>query len=238
MDRDKTPPYLLIANALGPELARMEPGSRVPSEHELARRYDINRLTAKAALEELERRYAVRRVQGKGTFVARRLPYEIDRESPVSWSLNVRRAGATPSIVTDALVQRRASAAVREHLELDTGAQVFRLQRRRFIDGLIAGCTDSYLPVDTLPDLKERLGHDESLHEVMTTTYGLTPARSWIRIELRIAPPDVAARLALRGAPVVHVLSACVVAEDTGRPVEYGISWFRPDAVDLVVELH
>ena len=59
------PRYQTIANLLEQELALLEPGTQVASEHELAKRFGMNRLTAKAALEELERRYLVRRSKGR-----------------------------------------------------------------------------------------------------------------------------------------------------------------------------
>lgn len=47
---------------------RVAPGERLPSEHELAHRFGVSRITAKKALDELAHLGLVRRVRGKGTF--------------------------------------------------------------------------------------------------------------------------------------------------------------------------
>jgi len=48
---------------------RLRPGDRIPSENELCRRFDISRMTARAALLELEKEGWVSSVLGKGRFV-------------------------------------------------------------------------------------------------------------------------------------------------------------------------
>ena len=238
MADESLPRYQMIANVLERELAQLEPGSPVASEHDVAKRFGMNRLTAQAALEELERRYVVRRSKGKGTFVARRLPYVVSPASSPSWSASVRAAGGQPGLATVSLRERPASQSIADRLRIDKGRRVFVLLRRRFVDGLIAGCTTSYLPGDLLPRFRSRLADDASLHDVLVDHYGIEPVRAWVKVELRPAPSDVAQHLELRGAPMVHRLSALL--EDSGsdgRVVEFGETWLRPDAVDLVIEM-
>jgi DNA-binding GntR family transcriptional regulator len=235
---ETTPRYQTIANLVEQELALLEPGSQVASEHELAKRFGVNRLTAQAAVEELERRYVVRRSKGKGTFVARRLPYVVSPGSSPSWSASVRAAGGSPTIATVSLQERPASRAVADQLRIDRGQRVFVLVRRRFVDGLIAACTTSHLPGDLLPRFRSRLVDDASLHDVLADHYGIEPVRVWAKVELRPAPVDVAARLELRGAPMVHRLSALLEdVNSDGRVIEFAETWLRPDAVDLVIEM-
>lgn len=234
---DEGPRYQSIANLLQQELALMEPGTQVSSEHELAKRFGMNRLTAKAVLEELERRYVVRRSQGKGTFVARRLPYVVSSNSSPSWSTSVRAAGGTPGIATVSVRERPASQGLADQLKIDKGQRVFVVVRRRFVNGLIAGCTTSYMPGDLLPRFRSRLSDEASLYEVLAEHYGIEPVRAWAKVELRPAPADIAMQLELRGAPMVHRLSALLEDPRLGRVIEFGETWLRPDAVDLVIEL-
>ena len=48
----------------------LERNARVPSEAELCRMYDVSRISAKRALNELENDGYVKRIPGKGTFVS------------------------------------------------------------------------------------------------------------------------------------------------------------------------
>ena len=89
--------YVHLADVLGADIDRMAPGARLPSEHDLAAAYDVSRITARGALQELENRHVVRRTQGSGTFVALRLPYPIRPGELPSWSGLVAAAGHDPS---------------------------------------------------------------------------------------------------------------------------------------------
>lgn len=52
----------------------LSPGARVPSEMELAVRFEVSRITSKRALEVLRQAGVIERIRGKGSFVARDLP--------------------------------------------------------------------------------------------------------------------------------------------------------------------
>ncbi len=49
--------------------SRLQPGSRLPSEHEIAEQFEVSRQTVRQALGELMRDGWLNRIQGKGTFV-------------------------------------------------------------------------------------------------------------------------------------------------------------------------
>ncbi len=68
--------YERVSNYVLDEIRRgaLAPGDRVPSEMELAERFDVSRITSKRALEILREAGVVERIRGKGSFVARELP--------------------------------------------------------------------------------------------------------------------------------------------------------------------
>ena len=59
--------YLVLADSLAEQIADMAPGTRLPSENELITEHGVSRITARAALSELEQRHLVRRARGSGT---------------------------------------------------------------------------------------------------------------------------------------------------------------------------
>ena len=63
-----------IAAELEQEISgrRFPPGGRLPTEHELAVRFDVNRHTLRRAVSALEEQGLVRIEQGRGTYCARR----------------------------------------------------------------------------------------------------------------------------------------------------------------------
>lgn len=68
---EKGPLYRKIYNdlLLGIENGYFPPGSRVPSEKELAEQYNVSRITSKKALEMLAERGLIARMPGKGSYV-------------------------------------------------------------------------------------------------------------------------------------------------------------------------
>ena len=66
------PAYVIIMEFIKNKILSRElkPGDKVPSENELARMFNVSRLTARKALENLEYEGIVTRIQGLGTFVS------------------------------------------------------------------------------------------------------------------------------------------------------------------------
>jgi Transcriptional regulators len=68
------PLYRRIYEELKEELksSGLRPGERLPSEHELSRRFGVSRITSKRVLEMLKEEGLVERVPGKGTYLKER----------------------------------------------------------------------------------------------------------------------------------------------------------------------
>lgn len=229
--------YLMLSDLLETELRDATPGDLVPSEHQLARRHGVSRLTARAALQEMERRNLVRRIQGRGTFVARRIDYRITPDLPASFTEIVRQSGVEPTTTNDRVFSRAASAAERIALELPRGARVVEVRRRRWIDGELVGTAASVLPADLVPGLAGRLGKKGSVYNTLVKEYDLQPVRTWSRVEIEVATTEVAERLELRGRPHVIRFQGRLESDRTGRPIEMGDSWLRADIFNVVMEI-
>jgi GntR family transcriptional regulator len=230
------PTYLVLADEIEAAIARRPAGTPLPSEHELARERGLNRLTARAALDELERRHLVRRTQGRGTFVAHRVEYRISPDLPPSWSHAVRLGGSEPGSRTERLRLGRAPRWARDALEVDDATPLLQLRRLRTVDGELAACADSWLVAELVPDLARRLPENGSLHGALSE-YRLRPVRTWARCELVTASSDVAQRIGVAGRPAVYELRAVTGSASRRRPVEVTTSWLRADIFRVVFEM-
>lgn len=67
----ETPKYLLIAEKLKHEIETGEykPNDQVPKEFDLAKSYNVSRITVRNAMKELENQGLIYRIQGAGTYV-------------------------------------------------------------------------------------------------------------------------------------------------------------------------
>lgn len=122
--------FLQIERELAEEIQRnvYRPGERLPSEHVLAERFRVHRLTVRKALNHLQEREMVVRYQGKGTYV---------KAPTLNVTLNPRegfysslvRSGTTPIKKLLSFDLCTATDEVRAALQLDQAAALYCLRR-------------------------------------------------------------------------------------------------------------
>jgi len=214
------PTYLTVADQLEAALINQPAGTRVESEHELARRHGVNRLTAKAALDELEQRHLVRRRRGSGTYVMHRYDYMLGSGPSPSWSETVRAGGGTPR--ADVVDLRRRGDTV-------------HLRRLGYVNDDKALFKQSELAADLVPGLREALAEHGSLYDTLDRGYHLRPHRRVERAELIRPPAEVAERLELKRNTEVIAAVIRTHSDHVGREVERTRVWLRTDFFRLVV---
>lgn len=229
--------YLLLSDELEAKLLSASPGDPVASEAELARQYRVSRLTARAALQELERRHLVRRIQGRGTFVLRRVDYRISTDGPPSFTEIVTAAGGHPKTTVERVRERAATAAERRALALPERARVVELTRRRWLEGEPVGLGQSVMPAELAPDLARHVEGGQSLYKVMVEQYDLQPRRAWFRSEVVVAPQGVARQLDLRNRSDLYHNQGRLESDRLNRPIEINDGWLRTDLFNVVVEI-
>lgn len=235
-----TTSYLALADELAAEIEGYEPGRRLASEHELAARHGVSRITARSALQELEQRHLVRRSRGSGTFVALRIPYAIRAGMSPSWSQNVLAAGHEPTYEIRTLDTIRAPAEVARELLIERGRPVVHLVRTALVDGDVAAHQMIWLPASLVPGLDrlaDELAAQGSLAAALVDRYGLRPERWWSQAEMTAVPPDIGRELELVGRPPawrIESVNRCAVK---GRPIELHRGWMRADCFRVRLEL-
>ncbi|NMO49985.1 GntR family transcriptional regulator [Actinoplanes sp. TBRC 11911] len=229
--------YLEIAETLAAELADSAPGTKVASEPELAHRFGVGRASARAALQELEHRLLVRRVQGAGTFVNSRIDYVISRSRLPSWHATVAAAGATPRSVVRAADRVAMPAPIAERLERRPGDPVHRVVREFYINELLAGFNEEWVPVDVVADLDLALHAVDSIDLVLRQMGKVLPVRAWCRVSLDVPPPVVTRELRIEASTMVYLIESLSRDADSGRALMCNNGWTRADAVRMVVEM-
>lgn len=224
-----------IAAALEGEIGRghFPPGGRLPTEAELSARFGVNRHTVRHALADMAARGLVHARRGAGVFVTgRAADYPLGRR--VRFHQAVTAAGMTPSRKLTRIETRPADAEEAAQLQIAPGAAVHVVEGVSMADGQPLALFRSIFPAEPLPDLPRALEESGSVTAALAACGVADYTRDSTRITAKAAKPVQALALQIReGAPVLR--SVAVNVDGTGRPVEYGITWFAGDRVTLTV---
>lgn len=135
-----------------------EPGERLPSEPELARRETVSRSSMRAAITMLEEEGYVRRMRGSGTYVTHRPAPPNDLARNIGVSSLITSTGSVPGTVEEQVAVVPAPEAVAEALAIAPGTPVSTLRRVRTADGhrvvdVTDWCRTDHLEPETLAGL-------------------------------------------------------------------------------------
>jgi GntR family transcriptional regulator len=219
------------------EAGTYRPGSRLPSEAELAEQLAVSRPTLRESLRLLEERGMIRRRHGRGTFV---------RERPIQKELNrnfgitsmIRAAGYAPSVRGGMVAGDVADAEVAERLALGVGEAVWRVERIRVADD-----RPVVFSIDTLPghllaqdDLDDVVsGKEQSLYSLLHRLRGIIIYRGEAELVPCKATTELRDRLEAKpGAPLLCFKQ--VDFDQRGRAVLYSVEYHVADWVRFSLE--
>ena len=212
---------------------RLQQGQMLPSAQELATRFDVNRHTVRRAMAALEQRNLVRTEQGRGTFVQEQaLDYPISRRTRFNQNMRNLNVDTDTEILEDA--REIPPTQVAEALGLGRNEYVYRIETMSRADGHIVDHSTAYFPAARFPGLPAIYRRTQSVTETLNE-FGIADyVRKHTRVSARL-PDAHTARLMKQPAnrPILHVQS--INADPRGMPVQYGITRFSGDWVQLVL---
>ncbi|MFC5740440.1 phosphonate metabolism transcriptional regulator PhnF [Dyella tabacisoli] len=212
---------------------RLRQGDQLPSAQELAARFDVNRHTVRRAMAALEQRNLVRTEQGRGTFVQEQtLDYAISKRTRFTQNMRNLNVEADIEILEDA--REIPPTQVAEALGLGRSEYVYRIDTLSHADGHIVDHSTAYFPAMRFPGLPEVYRRLQSVTRTLSE-FGVNDyVRKHTRVSARL-PEAATAKLMkqLPNRPVLHVQS--INADPRGMPVQYGITRFSGDWVQLIL---
>jgi len=221
--------YQQIADSILAQIqtGALDPGARLPSEHDLSEQHGVGRNTIRHALSELAAKGYVESVQGVGTFVTETL-FPKTVEFLYGFSQEMAQRGKTVgSQILEAKIIT-ADPFLARILRVQLGAEVVFLNRLRLVDGKPAAIERAYLPHNFCHGILEHDFSQESLYDVLAARFNMKPDHAEQEIGAEIATPQVAELMDLEyPAPVLVIRRETRTAE--GRVIEYVESEFRAD---------
>jgi GntR family transcriptional regulator len=182
------PLYIQMANYLQRKIDAgvYSTGSKLPSERELSETFNVSRMTARQAVQQLVQRGQAFSKVGKGTFVS---PTKIHHElrELTSFTEEMQRRGSRSGSLVLRADKQAADPETTTLLQMPTGEPVIVLQRVRLADNNPLALETAHLNPAYCPDLliNHDFGH-ESLYRVLREVFHLhlVWANQWIEARL------------------------------------------------------
>ncbi len=182
----KVPKYYQVKNEILALIADLAPGAAVPTERELAERFETSRTTVRQAIAELVVDGRVERTQGRGTFVAQ--PKLMQVRQLTSFSGDLQAQGRRPGSVMLRIDEQPADDEVSAHLEVAPGTPIHRVERLRTAANEPIAHEIAHL-AGPLPDLAAQLAIRGSLYQTLDEAYGIELAAVEDVVETALADP-------------------------------------------------
>lgn len=199
---------------------QIEPGEQLPSEAELAQQFQVSRITAKRALDDLVRQGWAYRQQGRGTFVAQARIKEMSGFR--SFTEDIVSKGLKPSSRILQIAQNPSDETVAAFLRIPTGDMVYLLQRVRLADDQPVAFETAYLSAKQFPKL-DQYDLTQSLYKVLREQYRVNPVWADAEIQASSASAEIAQHLGMRAGEPVLTANRLSYTE-TFDVVEYVVS--------------
>ncbi len=224
-----------IAHTLSAEIGGgLKPGTRLPTEAQLAARFDVNRHTVRRAIESLVRTGLVRVEQGRGSFVADDvIDYPVTGRTRLhEW---IRRQNREPTGQRLQLRELAANAHVAAGLGIERGARVVLMERLAMADGIPISIGSHHFAVMRLPGIMDALQQ----HTTVTAALAQVGITDYVRQSTRVScrmPTSVEASLLQisRTRPVLVCDNTNI--DGTGGIIEFGITRYPSTRVQIVFE--
>ena len=232
------PVYFQIRNTIKDWIANREYsyGDRIPSENELAKLFNVTRLTVRQGIAILVQEGLLVRKRGEGTFVT--------NDKKLVRSLGLEFTGfmddlfyevsqtKTKSVVIEKII---CPKSVREKLEL-SGDEVVCIKRVRLLNGKIFAYTFNFMPLEIGLQISEKELMNKPLLKIIEQDIGIEFEEALQTIEASFADPETAAQLEIpQGSPILFVER--IMYAKNKKPIELVQTSYRGDQYKYVVRL-
>lgn len=218
------PYYKQIADELEQDILnhKFRPGSRMPTELAIQKRFFVSRMTVRQAYRLLAAKGAAVIVKNKGVFVKNT---KIQKGSGVlSYTDLIAGNGLIGNTKVIQLERCLPDEKTAEMLNLKTGEKIYLLKRYRYVKNELVVIEVAHLNAKYVPDFDKFNLNNNSLYDVLCSEYNLCLEEVHEEISAELLT-DEEARLMIgsRHCPVLRINTVSFL--DNGDPIEYTIQY-------------
>lgn len=219
------PHYVKIKQYLRQLIADAQPHTKIPSEPELAKQFQVSRGTAKQAVMDLVYEGLLYREQGKGTFVAERVSRIYDKLP--SFTDDIKRAGHVSTSRLLSFTQDAPAPRARQFFSLTDEEHVLRYKRLVFDNHNPVAVVISFLNPKLYGSLQAS-DIEDSLYETLRRKFGVAPTKARDRYSFVNISPHTAKLLNCSESDSVCYSERLGYLDDR-TPAEFVESYIRAD---------
>ncbi|MFH7595147.1 GntR family transcriptional regulator [Streptomyces racemochromogenes] len=232
-EHGRIPKYYAVKARIADLLDELGEGGALPTERDLAERYEVARETVRQALRELLLEGRLRR-SGRGTVVAG--PKLEQPLSLASYTEGVRRQGRRPGRHLIGLERFPCPPELAPGIGAGAGEPVWHLERVLLADDERVGLESTYVRVARAPRLDVDFQPDSSFYGYLRDSLGISFGDADEKLETVLATPREA--LLIGTPPALPMLLIHRFSRDRdGRPLERVRSLYRGDRFSFTTRL-
>lgn len=214
------------------------PGAKIPSENELAERFQVNRLTVRQALAQLSQEGFLNSKRGERTFVTKDHHLIDSFGLEFSGFMDDLFYQVSKSKTKSVKMARLAvSKLIKEKLELgNEEEEIIQIKRVRFMEGKSFAYTVNYLPLEIGEKINEKDLYKKPLLQIMEQDLGIEFTEAFQTIQASFADMEVSEKLGIAlGSPILSVER--VMYAKGSKPVELVQSSYPGEVYKYIVRL-
>lgn len=235
--KDGTPRHVQISQWLREQIESGEytPDEKLPSENELAKKFDVSRVTIRRSLQSLENEEFIYRCQGLGSFVKdERTPHKLVQLT--DFNEDMAKAGLDASSKVIRFESVNAPKWLGNLLNVDAGNKVIRIDRLRLGDGTPIAFDSTWLPILYGQLLNKDALQELTIYKQLEENYDIPVIRGCYRMSAELADKEVAGYLNVPENSALFLIDriSYTIGE---KPVYYQKRYYRNDKVKYQMTL-
>ncbi|MFC2062659.1 GntR family transcriptional regulator [Chloroflexota bacterium] len=230
------PLYYQIETSLKKKILRgeLEDGSLLPTENQLAKQFQVSRITIRKALRSLDEEGVIIRKRGKGTFVS--LDRELEPANLTGSIGDILSIGLKTTIKLLDFSRVVPNIMVTDYLGLPKGTQVYRIEKLRLLKGSPFSYVQNYVPIGIGDKIPIDLVRNKSLTLILEDNLHIDLTEAIQYMNADTADNYIAPLLEIKvGDPVLNIERT--VYDIYHKPVEYLSIYYRVDKYRCKVRL-
>ncbi|OBY90618.1 MULTISPECIES: GntR family transcriptional regulator [unclassified Pseudomonas] len=204
------------------------PLSRMPSEAELGKAFEVSRITVRQALGDLQKEGLIFKIHGKGTFVAKPKAFQnVSTLQGLGESMTQRGYEVINRLRSFKTVPANAQVAAR--LQVAEGENVVQIKRARLVNRELVSLEITWLPEAVGKRLEKADLVSRDIFLILENDCALPLGHADLAIDAILADAELARALEVEeGSPVMRIERLTHTAD--GAPLDYEHLYYRGDA--------